>query len=119
EPADPAPAEVVVAGASASAADALEQAVLAFIGRLPARVDSLLTQLAAGDHGGLRRTVHQLKGAGAGYGFPDLTPLATAAEDAVKQTAPQSQVTAAVQQLVTCIRTIEGYPGESSAATAA
>jgi signal transduction histidine kinase/HPt (histidine-containing phosphotransfer) domain-containing protein/ActR/RegA family two-component response regulator len=119
EPADPAPAGVVVAGASASAADALEQAVLAFIGRLPARIDSLLTQLAAGDHGGLRRTVHQLKGAGAGYGFPDLTRLATAAEDALKQTAPQSQVTAAVQQLVTYIRTIEGYPGESSAATAA
>ena len=110
---------VVESSAPAAPADALRQAVAGFIGRLPARVESLLAQLASGDDAELQRTVHQLKGAGAGYGFPDLTRLAASAEDALKQSAPREQITAAVEQLISYIRSIDGYPTETPAATAA
>jgi HPt (histidine-containing phosphotransfer) domain-containing protein len=94
------------------------EAVAGFVSRLPARVHTLLSQLAAGDDEELQRTAHQLKGAGAGFGFPQITRLAAIAEDALKQQAARPQVVAAINDLVDCIRHVDGYL-ECGQATAA
>ena len=57
----------------------------------------------------LRRLVHQLKGAGAGYGFPNITEAAKKTESLIKATAECEAVQAAVNELVELIRGIEGY----------
>jgi HPt (histidine-containing phosphotransfer) domain-containing protein len=93
-------------------------AVAGFVSRLPMRIHTLLSQLAAGDDEELQRTAHQLKGAGAGFGFPQITGLAAIAEDAIKQKAARPQVIAAVNDLVDCIRRVDGYV-EGGQATAA
>ena len=49
-----------------------------FIERLPERVNSMMSLLREQDLDGLRQAVHQLKGAGGGYGFPRITEVAGA-----------------------------------------
>jgi HPt (histidine-containing phosphotransfer) domain-containing protein len=57
----------------------------------------------------LRRLVHQLKGAGTGYGFPKITESAAKAEGLIKATAECQSVQSAVNDLIGLIRSIEGY----------
>jgi HPt (histidine-containing phosphotransfer) domain-containing protein len=52
---------------------------------LPARVAKLEELLAAGQMRELQTLAHQLKGAGGGYGFPQITELAASLEAALKQ----------------------------------
>jgi HPt (histidine-containing phosphotransfer) domain-containing protein len=51
-----------------------------FISELPQRVGAILGALTAGDMAMLRRLAHQLKGAGAGYGFPLISERAAEVE---------------------------------------
>ena len=44
-----------------------------FIERLPERIATIQSLLDGQDLGALRQAVHQLKGAGGGYGFPRIT----------------------------------------------
>ena len=56
-----------------------------FAGELPARIAKLEDLLAAGELRELQTLAHQLKGAGGGYGFPQITELAASLESALKQ----------------------------------
>jgi len=57
----------------------------------------------------LRRVVHQLKGAGGGYGFDAITTHAAGAEQRIQAGAEISEITAQVNALTDLIRRIEGY----------
>jgi signal transduction histidine kinase/CheY-like chemotaxis protein/HPt (histidine-containing phosphotransfer) domain-containing protein len=92
-----------------SANAAMRHAVVGFVSRLPARVHSLLTLSASQDMEELRRLVHQLKGAGAGYGFPNITEAAKKTESLIKATAECAAVQTAVNELIELIRGIDGY----------
>jgi signal transduction histidine kinase/ActR/RegA family two-component response regulator/HPt (histidine-containing phosphotransfer) domain-containing protein len=92
-----------------STSAAMRHAVVGFVARLPARVNSLLTLSASQDMEELRRLVHQLKGAGSGYGFPNITEAARKTESLIKATAECQAVQGAVNELIDLIRGIEGY----------
>jgi signal transduction histidine kinase/DNA-binding NarL/FixJ family response regulator len=92
-----------------SANAAMQHAILGFVSRLPARVNSLASLAASQDMDELRRLVHQLKGAGAGYGFPKITEAAAKAESLIKATAEVEAVRTAVGELIELIRGVEGY----------
>jgi HPt (histidine-containing phosphotransfer) domain-containing protein len=92
-----------------SANAAMQHAVLGFVSRLPARVNSLASLSASREMDELRRLLHQLKGAGAGYGFPKITEVAAKAESLIKATAEAEAVQIAVNELIDLIRGVEGY----------
>jgi len=102
------PAQAVPAILTNSIA-AMERAVQAFVGRLPQRVESMLSLLAVNDMEELRRLLHQLKGAGTGYGFPKLTETAARAESLIKTSAQIDAIRDGVDELIALIRGVEGY----------
>ena len=55
-----------------------------FAAGLEADVESMRKALENGDHDGLRRLAHQMKGAGGSYGYPMLTEAAKTIEEAAK-----------------------------------
>lgn len=55
-----------------------------FAGEVPERVRRLEALLQAADWPELQRLAHQLKGAGGGYGFPQITEAAAELEGALK-----------------------------------
>ena len=55
---------------------------------------------AASDLEELRRVVHQLKGAGGGYGFPKITEIAARAEANIKAQADCQTIQAGVNELI-------------------
>lgn len=61
-----------------------------FIQELPTRIDSVRNAHEAGDAATLRRLVHQLRGASAGYGFPTLGTAAGKVEDSLRQMPPNN-----------------------------
>jgi signal transduction histidine kinase/CheY-like chemotaxis protein/HPt (histidine-containing phosphotransfer) domain-containing protein len=89
--------------------EAMRLAVAGFVSRLPGRVNSLLSLSAAGEIDELRRMVHQLKGAGTGYGFPQITTTAAHAEAVIRESADLEAVRAAVLELVELARGVQGY----------
>jgi CheY-like chemotaxis protein/HPt (histidine-containing phosphotransfer) domain-containing protein len=110
-PAKPAPkpsAAPAVAGADA-VASAMRKAVEGFINRLPARVVSLTSLVQTGETEELRRLTHQLKGAGAGYGFPQITEIAARVESLIKGSEQLDKIKTGVDELVELIRSIKGY----------
>jgi len=94
---------------SDAASAAMEKAVAGFVSRLPDRVCSLMSLSDKGDLDELRRLLHQLKGSGAGYGFPKITELAARAEASVKTSAGIEAIQTQVDELVGLIRGIQGY----------
>jgi two-component system, sensor histidine kinase len=83
-----------------------------FVNGLPAQVARIHGLLEGRNLVELRRTVHQLKGAGGGYGFPQITEFALQAENELKASA-DADLTASVQgrvdELVALIRRVSGY----------
>jgi histidine phosphotransfer protein HptB len=55
-----------------------------FLSDLTGRVDSLNTYFEAGNFNGIRTLAHQLRGASAGYGYPEIGLSAAVLEDQVK-----------------------------------
>ena len=81
-----------------------------FVAALPARVREL-EELASGqDLSELRRVIHQLKGAGGGYGYPEVTRLAAGAEEVIDAGLAIDSVAVQVAALVELMRRIEGFP---------
>jgi CheY-like chemotaxis protein/HPt (histidine-containing phosphotransfer) domain-containing protein len=110
-PAAPAPNPVavpIVAGTD-PVASAMRKAVEGFINRLPARVVSLTNLVQTGEVEELRRLTHQLKGAGAGYGFPQITEIAARVESLIKSSEQLDTIKTGVDELVELIRSIKGY----------
>jgi len=84
-----------------------------FIANLPGKLTRLTDLLARNDLEELRRLVHQLKGAGGGYGFPQITEKAAAIEAQIRASAPAEILIASVGDLADLIGRIEGYPKPS------
>jgi len=109
----------IVLPRSAAAAAALRQAVEQFVERLPERVGAIRQLLDDQSLTELQRAVHQLKGAGTGYGFPQITEVAAQAEATMKDGAALDRVRAGVEELISLIRRVEGYqPGREGHAHA-
>jgi HPt (histidine-containing phosphotransfer) domain-containing protein len=81
-----------------------------FVAGQPATVAQLERLLTDRDIDALRRSVHQLKGAGGGYGFAPITRLATEAERWLDARAGPDAVAAQVNGLIALIRQVEGFP---------
>jgi HPt (histidine-containing phosphotransfer) domain-containing protein len=77
-----------------------------FAAELPARIAKLETHLAAGELRELQTLAHQLKGAGGGYGFPQITELAASLESALKQGADAPVVKDRTSELCATLRAV-------------
>ncbi|MBC7783473.1 MAG: response regulator [Burkholderiales bacterium] len=80
-----------------------------FVSGLPSRVDRLTETLEEGQLDALKVTLHQLKGAGGGYGFNEISELAAAAEKRIKDADTLDAIKSQVDALVALIRTVDGY----------
>jgi HPt (histidine-containing phosphotransfer) domain-containing protein len=80
-----------------------------FVSQLPAQVARIESQLAGESLEDLRRSVHQIKGAGGGYGFAVITQQAAAAEQRIKAQESLDQISHGINELVALIRRVEGY----------
>jgi HPt (histidine-containing phosphotransfer) domain-containing protein len=69
----------------------------------------LRAALEEGDLELLRQSVHNLKGAGSGYGFKPLSELSAKAEDALKRKCPLEEVRGQVEELIAMIERVAGY----------
>ena len=107
----PAPAEGRLVSAYAN--DPHMSAVLSdFVAGLPAHVDRIRRLIDGNDLAELGRAVHQLKGAGGGYGFPQITDSARRAEDELKRGDARTMtedLLGRVDELLNVIRTVSGY----------
>jgi len=92
-----------------------------FVGRLPARVATLEDLLRRQSVEELRHALHQLKGAGGGYGFAPISELAGRAERRIKEEPSIESVRRDVESLIALVRSVEGYDRarETPAAAAA
>jgi CheY-like chemotaxis protein len=82
-----------------------------FVGRLPQRVTELRSALCEGDLELLRQSVHNLKGAGSGYGFKLLSEQSAKAEETLKSEVPLEEIRRQVEELIGLIERVEGYSG--------
>ncbi|HVT88855.1 MAG TPA: response regulator [Tepidisphaeraceae bacterium] len=80
-----------------------------YVNRLPGEVAKLHAFIRNGDLESLRQTVHQLKGAGGGYGFKQLTSLAALADESLRHGSDLETIRSQVDQISAYIREIEGY----------
>jgi len=87
----------------------MTEVIREFVGRLPNSVRVVNQLLAEEKLAELGRQVHQLKGAGGGYGFDAITKLATQADRDIKRGAAIEQIKADVDALVALVRSVEGY----------
>jgi CheY-like chemotaxis protein len=80
-----------------------------FISRLPERVATMTRLIQEENLVELERSVHQLKGAGHGYGFTGITEIAARAEQRIRAKADLPAVKAEVDELVRLLRSVQGY----------
>jgi HPt (histidine-containing phosphotransfer) domain-containing protein len=73
---------------------------------LPGRADRLEGLLAAGALDELRVMAHQLKGAGGGYGFDEITQLAAALEHAIHERRPAQEIDGRTGELCKLLRAV-------------
>ncbi len=83
-----------------------------FVEELPERVRRMMAQLEENELTPLRRSVHQLRGAGGGYGFDAITELAGRAEETIDRGEAMEAITGRVEELVRLIRSVSGYKVE-------
>jgi PAS domain S-box-containing protein len=83
-----------------------------FVEGMAVQVGHITEWLEREDLQSLRRAAHQLKGAGGGYGFPQVTELAGRVERSIAETEPMEVIAARVDELVWLIRQVEGYDAE-------
>jgi PAS domain S-box-containing protein len=80
-----------------------------FIASLPRKVASIQQFIDERNLVGLKREVHQLKGAGGSYGFQCLTDAAAVAEDSIASEAPIETIKSQVDALVDMLRRVRGF----------
>ncbi len=88
------------------------EALTRFVDGLPARVAKMGVLLEQGNVAELHRAIHQLKGAGGGYGFAQITRSAASAEVRIKENQPLDLVAAEVKSLIALIRRVKDYSKE-------
>jgi CheY-like chemotaxis protein/HPt (histidine-containing phosphotransfer) domain-containing protein len=83
-----------------------------FVSDLPRQIRELRDLLEHENLDGMRRSLHQLKGSGGGFGFMPITDAAARAERAILDAAPIGNVRAGVCELIELVERVEGYePG--------
>jgi CheY-like chemotaxis protein len=80
-----------------------------FVSRLPERVNQIRQSLETGDLESLRQAVHNLKGAGSGYGFAPLSEQSARTEEVLRAEQSLDSVRREVEQLLQLIRRVRGY----------
>ena len=80
-----------------------------FVDGLPGEVRKMSEFLEQNDMASLRRVVHQLRGAGGGYGFQSITDLATITERSIDASGQLESTTAQINELIELIKLIDGY----------
>jgi HPt (histidine-containing phosphotransfer) domain-containing protein len=89
----------------------LSELVTMFVESMPERIDSLQQEFENENWDLLRRSAHQLKGSAGGYGFDQITPLATQLEMAVSQGRSNDEILTSLRELVDlCRRVRDGGP---------
>jgi CheY-like chemotaxis protein len=88
-----------------------------FVARLPERVNQIRQCLDGGNLEALRQAVHNLKGAGSGYGFAALSEQSARTEDALRAQQSLDQIRGEVDHLVQLIRRVSGYNPAAEAVT--
>ena len=83
------------------------------VGDLPSQVWSMQDCAGRHDLPALKRLAHQLKGAGGGYGFPQITEAAGAVEHDIAGSHPPEEIGAHLEVLIELIRRVEGYQSTS------
>ncbi len=86
----------------------MREIVREFAAEAPERAVLLERLLAAGELKDLRTLAHQLKGAGGGYGFPQVTAAAAALEKAVLEGASAGVLKARCDVLCELLSSLEG-----------
>ena len=89
-----------------------------FIARLPERVAAMESLLRKQSLDELKHALHQLKGAGGGYGFGAISELAGRAEQRIKQEAAPEWIRKDVEALIELVRSVEGYDRAKETAAA-
>jgi CheY-like chemotaxis protein len=89
-----------------------------FVARLPERVNQIRQCLDGGNLEALRQAVHNLKGAGSGYGFAALSEQSARTEDALRAQASLDRIRGEVDQLVQLLRRVSGYNPAAEGVTA-
>ena len=87
----------------------MNKILLEFVDGLPLQVGGLERLLAGRQLEDLRRALHKLKGAGGGYGFPEITALASEAENLLREGGSVDSVALAVRSLIDLVRRVDGY----------
>ena len=98
---DPIPSTLVQD--DASYAEIVEE----FVKGLAGRLETLETALRDKDFAQLTAAAHQLKGAGGGYGFPQITDAAAVLESALREDADADVIEDALQQLGQVLKAVE------------
>jgi CheY-like chemotaxis protein len=96
--------------------DEIRQFLPMFIAELPAHLDQISVAIKENDRAPLAEVVHQLKGSGGMYGFPELTDLAAQVEQLIKETQSIDAIAAELQALVDMVRRIGCDPSAASPA---
>lgn len=97
----------------------LAEMVEIFVGEIPHRMQTLNEALRTGQFELLRRTAHQLKGAGGSYGFSLLSEVSARLENAVRNGAPAEDVQCRFDEVIdVCRRLRTGTPAGTPASDA-
>lgn len=85
----------------------MEMAIFEFVESLPARMTTAVNFLQDQNYAELQRLVHQLKGAGGGYGFPQITEIADRVERQIANADPAAEIMDGIEQLGEIISSID------------
>lgn len=86
----------------------MQEAIVEFVDTLPERITTMSRLLKESNLSELQRMLHQLKGAGGGYGFSAISTTAGKAEQKVKDAQPLDDIASAVEALLDVVRSVEG-----------
>ncbi len=84
-----------------------------FVTELDVDIASMRNKMESGDHEGLGRLAHQMKGAGGSYGYPMLTVAAKVLEEAAKARDVEACTTALDEFEALCQAVIRGRKGQT------
>jgi signal transduction histidine kinase/HPt (histidine-containing phosphotransfer) domain-containing protein len=87
----------------------MKKIIAEFLQDLPGDVEKMLNLLQGKELSELKTLVHQLRGAGGGYGFDSLSELAQAAEESILAADNLQTIRKKINELINMIRHIEGY----------
>jgi len=110
------PAEQGTIASTLSDYPGMKKVILEFVAGLPEEVTKLQELLSAGDLALLKRAVHQLRGAGGGYGFDPVSESAALAEESIKASDNLQAIEAKINSLIDLIRRIEGFDNNKQGA---